>query len=140
PEIPATLDPRRPRIIAQESPDSGGAASEDVALLVADHPGACEIEIEVDGRLQDHARTGLAPPVLAAIGANTFGRMVGAVISSGDGDAMVAELGGDEVAQGQVFGLAIEAAADACLVGGNDDGEAAIGKRFRRGEDTVDEA
>ena len=79
-----------------------------------------EIEIQVGGRLQDHPRLGLAPFVIDPIGADPMGRMVGAMIDAGDRRLLGAEALAHPVGQASIGGLVEIAAADARLVGDDD--------------------
>src|ERR1700730_17106847 len=117
PEIVAPLGPRRLGIIADERADASGAPGLDVARLVAHPPGTGEIERQVGGRLQDHARPWLPPGGLPSIGANTLGWMMGRMVNGGDGDAVAGELAAHPTHQRREIGLAIKAAADPGLIG-----------------------
>src|SRR5712692_12016323 len=140
PEVVAPLDPWRKRIIAHQPPDAGRAPGGDVAVAVADRPGTRQIERQIGGGLQDHAGAGLAPGVLTAVGADPRGGMVGAVIGCGDRHALPRELAAHPIHERGVVGLAIKTAADARLVGGDDDRKAARREGLGQRENALDEA
>lgn len=68
----------------EHGPATGRHARRDVSGLVADHPAAGEVETEIPGGLQEHARLGFAPRMLAPVlGPDGFG-VVRAVVEAVD--------------------------------------------------------
>src|SRR6185437_5844944 len=82
----------------------------------------------------------LAPGIVAAIGALARGRVIGTMIDRGELVAAAAEFAAHPVHQRGEVGFAEIAPADAGLVGGDDDGEAARGEPRGERKDAVDEA
>src|SRR5262249_54330225 len=128
------------RSVEHERPDSGGASRRKIGLLIANAPGTGKIETKIAFSLQQHARIGLPPGMVAAIGAEPCRRVIGAMVDAVDDNPAARELAAHPAHQPRILRLAIEAAADARLVGGDDDGKAAPGKGFGQLEDAGHEA
>jgi len=98
--------------------DTGGASGAAVARVVADEPGACEVESALGGGGEDHARGGLAPGVLAGeLGEGAAG-VKGAEVEGVDG--VVEEFVG-AVVDGVNGVDGVGAAGDAALIGDDDE-------------------
>src|SRR5215831_13427917 len=107
---------------------------------IADAPALGEIEIEVGRRLQQHARSRLAPGIFAPIGANTLSGMIRAMVDGIDGDTVGCEFIAHPAHQGFELVDAVVAAADARLVGDDGECKTAAGKGLRHLENAIDEA
>jgi len=110
-----------------EPRDARGGSGLQIGELVAGHDGAGQIEVEASGRRVDHARPGLTP---AAKGALL--RRVGTGKLGVERDSFcrqqVPKASGNRV----IVGPAIEAAADAGLVGDQDQGIAGVAEPAKR--------
>lgn len=114
--------------------DAGVDGGVEVALFVADHPRAGEVEVEFGGGGLDHAGAGFAPGVLVLeAGVGGAGVVGGGVagVDQGVGDGVGGAVGGRERqlgAEGVVAGVDVAdgaaGAGDTALVGDDDDGEA----------------
>lgn len=102
---------------------AGTAAAFDIGALIADEPGAGEIDIEIGGGLEDHAGGGLAAE---RWGIGKVGTEIGGVDQAGA--QLAEELGLD----GVILGFGKEAAGNAALVGDDEEAEAG-GFEFSKG-------
>jgi len=93
----------------------------DVAHLVADHGAAGEVEVELRGCLEKHARIGLAPRMIAPVWAEAVVRVIRTVIHPSNRHAFRGEAVAHPLRQLGIGILVEIAAPDARLVGYHDD-------------------
>ena len=92
----------------------------DVTDLIADQDRPRKVQIEINLRLQDHARQWLSPIMGSAIMADAMLGMIGTMIDLGDRRVARAEAFAHPLCQSQVGGFVINSARDAGLVGDDD--------------------
>ena len=109
-----------------EPRDARGGAGLEVGELVAGHDRVGEIEVEAIGRLADHARRRLPPSA-----EGTFLGRMGAGELGVEYDALCREQFPESRRDGLIVRPAIEAAADAGLVGDEDQRMAGVAKAAR---------
>ena len=100
--------------------DAGRTPGIDVGILVTHQHRARQVEVEVALCLENHARIRLAVGRFAPICADTFCRMIRAVIDATDANAMRSEFAEHPLGQRLEVLLGVIAAADAGLVGDDD--------------------
>src|SRR6478736_3548388 len=92
-----------------------------IADLVTQDRTLCGIQTEVRDRLQDHARVGLAPRMLAAVRADTVHRVIGTIIDAGYRGLLPRKPIAHPTCQILVSLLVEAATANAGLIGDDDD-------------------
>jgi hypothetical protein len=100
---------------------TGGRRRADVTHLIANNDAAAEVKVEISCGLQEHARIGLAPGVIRAIGTDAIRWMIRAVVDTLNGGTFRSKAVAHPPSQVLIVAFCEVATADPGLIGDHDD-------------------